>query len=194
MSHTSSCPALLTSAHCYTSQPHLAIVQSLLRLAGTKLSWENTQVDSFLCPLPFPPSELLAFLPLTSPHLIPRGKCSGWPFKDNYWWDGIFLCNADEIDFIDSRTHPYKAVKCIFPSGSLKIRGKDTRKTEKLGGLVKKEGRVIGISWTSIMCQALCVLPPHCHPKCSHLSVLNPTSEKDVTYIVSSHLDNNLVS
>lgn len=107
VSHTSSCPALLTSAHCYKSQPHLATVQSLLRLAGSKLSWENTQVDSFLCPLPFPPSELLAFLPLTSPHLIPRGKCSGWPFKDNYWWDGIFLCNADEIDFIDPRTQTY---------------------------------------------------------------------------------------
>lgn len=31
-------------------------------------------------------------------------------------------------------------MRYICPSGSLKIQGKETRKTEKLRGLVKKEG------------------------------------------------------
>lgn len=42
LAHKITLPALLISVCCYKSQPHLAMAQVWMRLAGNKLSWENT--------------------------------------------------------------------------------------------------------------------------------------------------------
>lgn len=128
-----SCP--LNPCSLFQTPATRAKGQSLLRLAGSKLKQEK--YPNCFCPL-LPPLFPISALGFPSPRLPPshtQGKCSGWPHKEGYPRDGIFLYMQMNLILQIQEPTIITQMKFIPQSGSVKIQGEETRKPEELGGL-----------------------------------------------------------
>lgn len=168
-----SCPVNLCSLLQIAATP-LAIVQSCW---GWQIAIYNQEISKLIprC------------TPFLLPNLTARENVQDDPSKTTTD-DMDSPIYVDDIYSTNPRTHHGNSHKVYLSIKSLKIQGKETMKTGKLGGFVKKEQWVIDTYWISIKCHTTNIV------KCSHLLVLNSNSEKSIIYTVSFHRGNSLVS